>query len=154
ATAFIFGLAPALAATRVDVLASLRNERPGFRRSRLRRALVVVQVAASLVLLVAAGLFARSLGNARSVDPGFRVENGLLVPLGAGSIGVDEQRGRELYMRVVAAVEALPGVERVTLLHDVPLGLDASMVRVGAGDDRTLAGFDVVGPGYFATMGI
>ena len=157
-TAFVFGLAPALSAARVDVMSALRCERPGFRRSRLRRALVVAQVAASLVLLVAAGLLARSLGNARGVDPGFAVENGLLVPVAPGSLGMGEERGREVYARVAAAVAATPGVERVTLMHDVPLGLDASMIQVAAGeaagDDRVLAGFDIVGPGYLAAMGI
>lgn len=83
-----FGLAPALQASRLDIVTALKTEdalaRAGSRRSRLRAAFVAAQVTLSVVLLVCAGLFIRSLWSAHAIDPGFRVERALTVPVDLG----------------------------------------------------------------------
>src|SRR4029079_14897419 len=83
-TGSVFGLAPALQASRLDILTALKSEdaqRAGSRRSRLRTAFVTAQVTLSVVLLVCAGLFIRSLQRANTIDPGFRVEHAFTVPI-------------------------------------------------------------------------
>ena len=86
-TGIVFGLAPALQASRLDIVMALKSEdaaRAGSRRSRLRAVFVTAQVTLSVVLLIGAGLFIRSLQSANTIDPGFRVERALTVPINLG----------------------------------------------------------------------
>jgi predicted permease len=114
-TAVVFGLLPALRAARVDALPALKaggGPGRGAVRIPLRRALVVTQIAVSLVLLVIAGLFVRSLRNLRHVDTGFEADRVLLLQV---TPPVDErplsaQERRSLYRQLLARAEAVPGV--------------------------------------------
>src|SRR5262245_60789713 len=118
------GLVPALRATKVDPLVSIRNEAGAASlltpRSRLRGALVVTQIAVSLVSLICAGLFIRTLTQQRIVDLGFDPERALLLSMEVFPNGYDEKRGLEFYQQLVTRVAALPGVESASLSSQVP----------------------------------
>ncbi len=114
-TAFVFGLAPALRAGRIDPLPALKStggQAQGAGRVRLRRVLVVTQIAVSLVLLVAAGLFARSLIQLQRIDVGFNPESVLLLEVTppAGERPLDVEERRALYRSLVERAAAVPGV--------------------------------------------
>ncbi len=113
------GLTPALQSARSELTAGLReggrSASGGRRQTRLRSTLVAVQVAVSLVLLVTAGLFVRSLGNARNAALGFLIDNRLMVSVDAELVDYDEITGRELYQEILEGVQALPGVRSVAL---------------------------------------
>lgn len=165
-TGILCGLAPALQSTRPGVVTALKDEEGGWmRRHRklgLRNLLVVAQVAISALLLVGAGLFLRSLGNAQSIDPGFRLRNGVAVQLALELGGAyDEVKGRAFYDRLLERVRALPGVRSASLVEHLPLGLNIHVSDVEIeGRPKPRKGeepeVDRSGamPGYFATMGI
>ena len=116
-TGLVFGLAPAWRATRVDLTPSLKDSGRGSSatsRSLLSRGLVVFQVALSLLLLVGAGLFVRTLLNLQKVDPGFNTQNLLLFGVEPGLIGYKDEKLLELYERISQRLEAVPGVQAVT----------------------------------------
>ena len=162
-TAVLFGLAPALRASRTDLTAVLKAERTvltvGRRRLPLQSVLVVVQMATSVLLLVAALLFVRALQGAAGVDPGFRSANVLLADAGPRVVREGESSaaaGLALRERVLA----LPGVRAVTWAAVEPLGLEVSRRGVrpegyvpAPGEDMEVA-FNVVGPAYFTTLGL
>ena len=172
----LFGTAPALGAARTALVSALKEGHmgaaPRWRRLDLRSALVVSQVAVSLVLLVAAGLFLRSLHRTQSVNPGFDAERLLAAPLQINLLRYTRDQGREFYRRVVEDVRALPGVQaaavaRVAVLtgggrvHSVHIegrpGEDNQFRNEGGG--FTPASLDsvnvnVVDEGYFETLGI
>jgi len=160
----LFGLSPALQSTRSDQLAALREQTPTLSRSRLKthtqNALVVAQVALSLVLLVTAGLFARSLQHTLDVDPGFDTRNGLVIPVDLGFGQYSESTGREFERQLVDRVRALPGVKSAALAGNIPLGqlhLHGTVSIDGyvpAPDEQMVLERNVVGPEYFQTMGI
>jgi hypothetical protein len=115
-TAVVFGLLPALRAARIDPLPALKlggGSGPRTARVPLRRTLVVAQIVVSLVLLVAAGLFVRSLFNLKDINPGFDPERVLLFritpPAGDQPVSVEEKR--HLYRQLLARAEAVPGVD-------------------------------------------
>ena len=111
-TGFIFGLVPALQATRPALIPSLKGEAPaGGSRSRLSRVLVVAQMALSLVLLVCAGLFLRNLSAATTVDKGFNSEGVLLASVDPELQGYSRARSEEFYRRLRERLLALPGVK-------------------------------------------
>jgi predicted permease len=159
----VFGLAPALQASRLDIVTALKTEdalgRAGSRRSRLRAAFVAAQVTLSVVLLVCAGLFIRSLQQAHNIDPGFRVERALTVPVDLGLLRYEQEAGRNFYRELLARVEAQPGVERASLVRFAQLGNSFAQGQVVAegrapeGGEGTTTGFNIVGPRYFETMG-
>jgi putative ABC transport system permease protein len=155
-----FGLAPALQASKPDLIPALKNEAAGkgYRRSRLRNAFVVSQTALSVVLLIGSGLFIRSLQNAQTIDPGFKVEGALIATLDPGLLRYGEEQGQEFFRQAVERVEALPGVESASLMDFVPLGLRFAQHDVfveGRNGSRAVStGFNTVGPRYFQTMGI
>ncbi|MDT7688145.1 MAG: hypothetical protein QOE46_904 [Acidobacteriota bacterium] len=160
ASGIVFGLAPALQASRLDIVTALKTEdaRAGSRRSRLRAAFVTAQVTLSVVLLVCAGLFIRSLQSAHSIDPGFRVERALVVPVDLGLLRYKEKEGLGFYRELLSRVEAQPGVERASLVRFAQLGFSFAQGQVlaeggGAGDEGVMTGFNMVGPRYFETMG-
>jgi predicted permease len=161
ATGIIFGLAPALQASRADVLPALKDEAAGFSRSRLRSLFVIGQIAVSLVLLVSTGLFLRSLQHARRLDPGLNPENVLNVGFDLSIQGYDEVRGKQFYRQVMERVRALPGVESATLARNVPLtgsnmelGINVEGYEPPAGNESFDTDFNVVGQQYFSALGI
>jgi predicted permease len=168
-TGLICGILPAIKATRPDVISSLKNDlsasgtalsRFGLARLDLRKALVVTQVALSLLLLVGAGLFVRSLVNLRDLDPGFLRENVLLVRTSAGSIGYKGQRIRMFEERLLDAASRLPGVRVASLATLTPLegsrwNNDISVQGYQRKpDEKPYVDMNAVSPRYFETLGI
>ncbi len=159
-----FGLAPALHVSRGDPAPTLAAEAAtataGARRSRLRSAFVVTQIALSLLLLVCAGLFLRSASRARDADPGFDAAHAVTLPVHVDALQIGEAGGRELYRRLLARVAALPGVRAASLAQVLPLGRSAMLWTIGVdgepGPDRPGEHVltNVVAPRYFAAMGI
>jgi len=125
-TGMIVGVSPALRASRANVNVMLRetgrSDSPGAGRHQLRNVLVVAQLAGSLVLLVAAGLFVRSLAHVQRMNLGFDPDHVLNVTLDPHGIGYDEPRTRGFYRELEARVRALPGVKSAALAFFVPMG--------------------------------
>ena len=122
-TGIVFGLAPAWRSTRVDLTPSLKDSgrsSTSVHRSLLSRGLVVVQVALSLLLLVGAGLFVRTLLNLQRVDPGFNTQNLLLFDVEPALIGYKDEKLRQVYGQISERLESVPGVQGVTFSR-VPL---------------------------------
>jgi predicted permease len=162
-TGMLFGLAPALQATRPGLTTALKNDmltaERGGRRFDLRHLLVVSQVALSLLLLIGAGLFVRTLQNLKGVDPGFNADNVLLVSVNPGLNGYEDHRVRNFYAQLLDRVKALPGV-RSASLADSPLlggawvdGLSVEGFQALPGQDMSTAAKKVE-PEFFDTMGI
>ncbi len=163
-TGFVFGLYPALHATRSDLIAVLRvsGAQPSDSRAaqRYRNVLVTAQFALSMALLFGAGLFVRSLVNVSRADLGLRADNLVAFDVAPSLNGYEPERTLELFQRAEEELRALPGVTGVT----------AALVPVLAGNNWNLGvavegfawepgldastRFNAVGPGYFATMGI
>ena len=126
-TGALFGLAPAFAATRVDLQSALKQDSQGMSggsRLSFGRVFVVAQVALSLLLLVGAGLFVRSLQKLRQVDAGFARENTLVLklePVGSDNKGRARPRLTALYDELVRRVEAMPGVQQASLVGYSPV---------------------------------
>jgi predicted permease len=163
-TAIVFGVVPALQATRAGMTSALKEEAGsvagGGRQARLRRVLVVGQVALSMMLLAGAGLFARSLYNLKTVDPGFKVQNLIAFSVDPSLSGYEGDRLTSLYRRMQEDLSSVPGVGSVSMSEVGALtGNDWRMtIRVDGyatkeGEDMNPS-VDGVGPGYFATMGI
>ena len=160
-TGVLFGIAPALQCTRPDLVPSLKEDIPGSgSRQGLRKALVVLQVALSLLLLVGAGLFVRSLGKLRDIDPGFRRENTVIISVDPSRNGYKGQRLREFYERLRHSTERLPGVRSMSLASITPLGgsrwnsdvsIEGYQWKPG---DKKYIDMNAVGPRYFETIGI
>ncbi len=176
ATGIFFGLAPALTASRPSLLPALRDsvaeDDERGRRFNLKKGLVVSEVALSLLLLIAAGLFVRSLQAARAIDPGFDADKLVSAPLSVNLLRYTRAQGRDFYRRVVEQVERLPGVESASVAR-VPVidgggrvlsviregrqGPNGTSLSEGAGvvaSDPTRVNANVIGPGFFRTLGI
>ena len=164
-TGILFGLAPALQAARPDLVPALKDLSLQPRRGRLpgmRQILVVVQVAVSLVLLVAAGLLVRSLRSAQAADPGFTVDRAAVAGVDVGVQGYSEGQGRIFFRQLVQNTSALPGVRSVSLADRLPLDLAAQSTRVfldqveptKQNEKGIELDFARVAPGYFRTLGI
>ena len=163
-TGVLFGLAPALSATRRDLVSALKDDTAsvaGARwRSRLRGILVGGQVSVALLLLVGSGLFLRSLRNAHTIDLGFEPGGLALASVDLALAGYKEDAGRDFYGRVLASTRDLPGVVAATLVKDAPLGLGGGRRRVviegytpRPGEDMEVS-LTAVGPGFFDTFRI
>ena len=161
--AVAFGLVPALQASRLDVLPALRDGRAGETgsRTRLRRALVVGQVALSMVLLVAAGLFVRTLQRARAVDPGFDPDGVSTARLDLTLLARDEAHGRVFYAQLLERLQSLPGARSASLATSIPLRSLApptALVHAAAEPVRPGGGLTVpvstVSGAYFETLRI
>jgi predicted permease len=161
ATGVIFGLAPALQASRLDIVTALKSEGSwqNTGRSRLRAMFVTAQLTLSVVLLIGAGLFIRSLQSANRIDPGFRVEHALTVPINLGLLRYNETEGSNFYRDLLGRVQAQPGVERASLVRFQQLGFSFAQYQVIAegtearpADEGLSVGFNVVGPNYFKTL--
>jgi predicted permease len=162
-TGILAGAAPGIQATRPDLVPALRDDVPGrsgSSRVMLRRLLVVTQVAISLLLLIGASLFVRSLVNLRQLDAGFRRERTLVAFVDPSRTGYKGQREREFYERMRSSVERLPGVRSVSLASITPLGGmrwngDFSVEGYEfKPEDQKYVDMNSVGPRYFETMGI
>jgi predicted permease len=122
-TGILFGVVPAWRASRADLTSALKVSNRGssaITRSRLIRGLVVVQVAMSLVLLVGAGLFVRTLRNLEHVDVGFNQRNLLLFTLNPGIIGYKEEKLGQFYEQLLPRIDAIPGA-RLATFGSIPL---------------------------------
>jgi len=163
-TGLVFGLVPALRATRVDVNTTLKENTRGAsgsgRRVNAGKVLVVAQVAVSLLLLVGAGLFVRTLRNLQAVDLGYPKDNLLLVRVDALAAGYDGTARPALYQRLLETLRVVPGVRAVTLSENGLFSGTESGDRItveGFHSDKEqdlAARFDQVGPGYFGALGI
>jgi predicted permease len=164
-TGVLFGLAPALQASRPGLVTELKEGASeaggGRRRLGLRGALVVAQVALSLISLVGAGLFVRSLRNTERVNPGFEASNLLVVSFDLGAQGYDETRGREFHRRALERIATLPGVLSATLATNLPIaggGIGRTVFPEGheptAGSTGQFVTTNTVAVGYFATLGV
>ena len=124
-TGVIFGLAPALLAAQTDLVAVIKGGAAGQSRSRrrwnLRGALVIAQVTISIVVLICAGLFIRSLSQARKTDPGFRTENLVAMMINPGLLAYDQETTRRFYRELQRRIETQPGVRTAALATELPL---------------------------------
>lgn len=162
-TGVLYGIAPALKSTKPDLVHALKEDSAGASgpsRLTLSNALVVVQVALSLVLLIGTGLFVRSLGNLHDIDSGFRADNTLIATVDPSRNGYKGQRLRDFYERLRPDVETLPGVQSVSLANITPLSgsrWNGSIAIEGyqwKDDDKKYVDMNAVGPRYFETVGI
>ncbi len=159
--ALLSGLAPALAESKAEMVSALKADaRGGPERLRLRNAFVVGQVAFSIVLVVGAGLFVRALNHATEIDPGFDPRGVELAALDLSLAGYTQDTGRVFSRELIQRVRELPGVRSATLSAMVPLGgggmglggLSVPGVQSPNGQRLFNADWNVVTPGYFATM--
>jgi predicted permease len=164
-TGVLFGLAPAIQASRPDLVVELKEKSSAPTGSNrvfsLRNVLVAAQVALSLVALIGAGLFLRSMQNAQKTDPGFDVDHLASLSFDLGAQGYTEERGRQFQQTVLERASGVAGVQSASLASTVPLfnggfartvfleGQDTSDRRAGK-----LVQISVVGPTYLETVGI
>jgi macrolide transport system ATP-binding/permease protein len=158
-TGMIFGLAPALQSTRIEAWPTLKKLRTADGRSRsslrLSRVLVVSQISISLLLLVAAGLLARTLANLQSVDLGFDRDNLLLFELDARKAGLREASIPSFYGDLQKRLSQVPGILHASLSHEPLIDAGSSLpiyVPGSPADDATR--YLSIGPDFFKTMRI
>jgi len=162
-SALLFGMAPALRASRLELTSSLRANKgaaAGMTRSGLGRLFIVVQVGLSLVLLIGAGLFVRTLINLQHVDTGFRQDNVLLLEIDTDSVGLKEDSNlAKLYTDVERRVRAVPGVAAASFSMFLFNQGQWTGPAFAVGDaeseaDPPLINNNNVGPDYFEAMGL
>lgn len=155
----LFGLAPAIQATRSDVMPALKNGRGGGPRRRAQHVLVVAQIAISFLLLVAAGLFVRTLNQLHSVHLGYAREHILLFSLNARQAGHRDPEITTFYAGLLKRFESIPGVRGASLSQSSIISAGYAgktyrgTIKIGA---VTIPGAGVltVGPGFLTTMQI
>jgi putative ABC transport system permease protein len=164
-TGIVFGLAPARHALSADLAPMLHgaNATADRKRFRLRNTLVAAQVALSLMLVVTALLFLRSLDKAAQTDPGFATKDIQIASVDVSLAGYREQQAVALASRFTERLQAISGVESVAHARMIPLqgsGFGLGSVRVpgvesaGRDDGRFDADWDIVSPGYFETISL
>ena len=162
-TGMIVGIVPAIRASSANLSQVLHEGGRGLvgGRHRLRNALVVAQVAGSLTLLIIAGLFTRSLGEAQRSSLGFDPNHVVNFFMDPNEIGYNEAQGREFYKGVLARVRALPGVVSATTANSAPLGyytsgdtINVEGYEVPAGQPTPVSLYNAISSDYFRTMGI
>ena len=162
-TGVVFGLVPAGQATRPGLASVLKEESgrvAGGAHVLFRKGLVAAQVALSLLLLVGAGLFARSLYNLRHLDPGFETARLLTLSVQPELNGYSPEASRQFFRRLQERFRAVPGVASVSMATN-PLMTDSRMVMTvlvdgyqKKEDEDTNLSANWVGPGYFTTLGV
>jgi predicted permease len=163
-TALLFGLAPALRVSRTDLIPALkdggRSLELGGSRQRLSRSLIIAQIALSIILLVGAGLFLRTLRNLNSIDLGFERENVLLVALDPSHSRYTPEQTRRSFLGLLEGLQAIPGVRSASLSWNPPVagGGSSGTVSVegrapGPEADREIY-MNWVAPRYFETLGV
>ena len=170
----LFGLGPAWKHSRPDVMEGLKRQTgdgagAGKRRGLFaqRNLLVMSQVALSVVLLTSAGLFIRGSLEAAAIDPGFSLDNGLLVEIDPSLVGYDEARSKELYRVLHERLIGIPGIESASVAATVPFGTVSSGRRVRRAEDLLGSGSDgtdeietvgatsnIIGADYFEVLGV
>jgi len=157
----LFGLAPALRATKVDLLTALRDEGLppiDHRRLTLKQALIVVQVAVSVLLLGGTSVFLQMLQATRAHRVGYAVDGVAMLETDVRFAGYPEARARELYDELLRRIEAIPGVESAALLRGQPMSASGMLIVVdgGAGEQGPSAETAAIdaGPGFFDTLQI
>jgi len=161
----LIGIWPAIRVSRAEPGAALhdgsRSNSSGSRRQRIRGLLVAGQVAGSLVLLVAAGLFVRSLQTAQSLDLGYAPDHVLNARMNPQWVGYDRQRTNDFYLELKRRVKAWPEVQSAGLAFSAPLGLIGSGESVyiegrtvDPGEQAPSVGYNTVDESYFDTMKI
>jgi predicted permease len=161
-TGLLFGLLPALRTSQADLQESLkvggRMEPAGWGRSKLRHLLVVSEIALTLVALIGAGLFLRSMQQAQRIDPGFESQNMMVMGVNPSSAGYDPQQTQQYFRDVLERVNAAPGVRAVAVANAFPLGGGFQQTVVLEGDDPSQRGkmsyTTNVTDEYFETMGV
>ncbi|HET9401539.1 MAG TPA: ABC transporter permease, partial [Candidatus Acidoferrales bacterium] len=162
-TCVFVGLGPALRSSKIDLQQTLReaDRAASSPRRRLQGALVAAQIAGSMMLLVVAGLFTRSLQNVHGADLGFEPSHVMNLTMDPHEIGYTDEQGRQFYRQLLARVRALPGVQFATVAETVPLGEiengDAILIEGQAppeGTRKPEAGYNSVSSDYFSAMGI
>jgi predicted permease len=161
-TGVLFGLVPALQATKPDLIPALKDaaSQSGVRRSLLRNSLVVTQIAVSLLLLIAAGLTLRALQRLRAMNPGFNPENALMMNFDLSLQGYEKDAGMQFRKQLLNRVESLPGVRSASITDFIPLSLNwngTSILIEGRPQERGAnapsASTADVGLKYFETVG-
>jgi putative ABC transport system permease protein len=160
----LLGIVPALQSTRPNLASAIKSETPGggqAGRMRWRNSLVVTQLTVSLVILVGAGLFLRSLEQQGSVDPGFGQAPAATLQAEISPDTYSPDEGRVVTRALIERFAALPGVERVGLGHTLPLQSGQQWIDLSVdgheppeGQDVFHADYAVVDPGYFDAVGI
>jgi len=163
-TGALFGLAPALQATKTDLVSALKDSASlsGYRRSRLRGGLIVAQIAMSLLLLIVAGLVIRSLQRVETLDLGFEPERRLMMSFGLDLQGYDEAQAEQFQKRLLERVRAMPGVKSASYTIFPPLSpsryrstsvfVEGQEPARGA-NNAPFTMYARVGTRYFETMG-
>ena len=156
--ALVFGLAPAMRSARVDVLSALKGDLPvhgSGRRFHLRQIPVVAQVAVSLALMIAAGLFLRALKSTSETDPGFAVDHRLAAQVYISAPEYTPETGRVFYRTALERVRGLTGVRSASLTYLFPLTEQPSQcVATENGSSWIQARDSIIDAGYLATMRI
>ena len=163
-TGFIFGLVPAIKASRPDLMEVLkaggRGGTMGWRRDPLRSLLVVGEMALALITLVGAGLFLHSMQNAQKTDLGFESKNLLAMNFDLAALHYEEGRGQQFYRAAVEKVKSSPGVASASIASNFPLGGGFLRTVFPEGQDETsgyrgtLTLVDDITPNYFDTLRI
>jgi len=155
-----FALGPAWAASRAELVPDLKADtRDGAVSGTSSRfvsgpVLVIGQLAVSLALVVAGGLFVRGALNIAGTDPGFSLDRQLVVGVDAGMAGYDELKGRATYRAMLDRLRALPGVDHVSIASTVPFGDMTEGRDARVGDRKANPVFVIVGADYFKTLGL
>jgi predicted permease len=163
-TGLLFGLFPALHSTRPDLLSALKGQsgQPSGARgaARFRTSLATAQIALSMMLLVSAGLFTKSLFNVSRVELGVKVDNMIIFGISPELNGYTPERSRQFFERLEDALAATPGITGVTdslvgILSGDNWGNDVSVQGFQKGPDTDAnASYNEIGPGFFRTLGI
>jgi predicted permease len=163
-TGFIFGLVPAVKASRPDLMETLksggRGGTMGWRRDPLRSLLVIGEMALALITLVGAGLFLHSMQNAQKTELGFESKNLLAMNFDLGALQYEEGRGQQFYRAAIEKVKNSPGVASVSIASNAPIGGGLSRTVFPEGRDEasgyrgTLTTVNDIIPGYFETLRI
>lgn len=164
-TAIFFGLLPALRTSRADPNSVAKGEITTFGKAggrlRLHSLLVGTEISACLVLLLSAGLLARALERAQTVDPGFDMNHVLALSMDLNLHGYDNPRAAEFHRLLIDRLQAVPGIHAVSVASLAPLGgvsraapVTAADSNASADQSETSVGYWVVSPNYFTTLSI
>ena len=156
----LFGLAPAIQATRPSLVPGLKGESPaGAGRSRVRKGLIIAQMALSIILLTSAGLFLSNLRTATTLDVGFTPTGAVVANLAPDLQGYDRPKTEQFYRTLIERLRDVPRVEAVGLIETLPLGLDGSDTDVDipgytpAEGESMSINYASATPGYFDAIG-
>ncbi|MGA3206169.1 MAG: ABC transporter permease, partial [Bryobacteraceae bacterium] len=164
-TGILFGLVPALQATRPDLVSALKDEGSGFAGARLsthfsrgwlRNALIVAQVSVCLILLVAAGLLTRGLEASQTLDPGFSMKGVVATSFDLTEQGYNDARAFEFHRQLLERVSAIPGVDAASQLAVVPLegSTFGTVINLDGVSEGQQVKFNNVSPAFFPLLGI